>query len=222
MSDKFEVSDGVRVSSKPSDIMLTAFFWGLAAVVGLIHLNRYAFRSENKRLISEEETRCLIVVERDPTNAGAHAQLADLAYDRQDLELAIHEWRTAIRLLPEGPFTTSWKRKLKRALEMQAQQARGERPLEMHELRVCPKCEADLAKNARVCPRCGEVLYMNPVEFFKQPEVAREWARETAAFTVVLLCVGIIFMNVSIEWKGTLLMSTAIVGGYYFLKGIEG
>ncbi len=202
--------------------MLTLFFWGLAAIVGLIHLNRYAFKSENRRLISEEETRCLVVIERDPTNAGAHAQLADLAYERQDLELAIHEWRTAVRLLPEGPFTTSWKRKLKRALETQAQIARGERPLGVDELRVCPRCEADLPKNARNCPRCGEVLYMNPVEFMRQPEVARAWAKETAGFTIVLLLVGIVFMNVSIEWKGTLLMSTAIVGGYYLLKGIEG
>ncbi len=202
--------------------MLTAIFWGLALVVGLIHFNRYAFKSENRRLISEEETRCLLVVERDPTNAGAHAQLADLAFERQDLELAIHEWRTAIRTLPEGPFTTSWKRKLKRALEMQAQQARGERPAQMHEMRVCPKCQAEVSTKAKTCPHCGEVLYMNPLEFMSQPDVAREWARETAAFTIVLLLVGIIFMNVSLEWKGTLLMSTAIVGGYYFLKGIEG
>ena len=202
--------------------MLTAFFWGLAAIVGLIHFNRYAFKSENKRLISEEETRCLRVIERDPTNAGAHAQLADLAYERQDLELAIHEWRTAVRLLPEGPFTTSWKRRLKRALEMQEQQARGERPLQMHEMRVCPQCQAEVSTRAKTCPQCGEVLYMNPIEFLRQPDVARAWAKETAGFTIVLLLIGIVFMNVSLEWKGTLLMSTAIVGGYYFLKGIEG
>lgn len=202
--------------------MLTAIFWGLAAIVGLIHLNRYAFKSENKRLISEEETRCLVVVERDPTNAGAHAQLANLAYDRQDLELAIHEWRTAIGLLPQGPFTTTWKSRLRRALEMREQQLRGERPVQMHEMRVCPKCEADVPTRAKNCPRCGEVLYMNPVEFIRQPEVARAWAKETAGFTIVLLLVGIIFMNVPLEVKGTLLMSTAIVGGYYFLKGIEG
>ena len=92
----------------------------------------------------------------------------------------------------------------------------------MNEKRVCPKCEADLPKSARACPHCGETLYMNPIEFFKQPEVAREWAKETAGFTVVLLLVGIIFMSVPIEVKGVLLMSTAIVGGYYILKGIEG
>lgn len=202
--------------------MLTAFFWGLAAIVGLIHFNRYAFKSENKRLISEEETRCLRVIERDPTNAGAHAQLADLAYDRQDLELAIHEWRTAIRILPDGPFTTSWKRRLKRVLEMQEQQARGERPQQMHQMRVCPNCQAEVSTSAKTCQRCGEVLYMNAVEFFKQPEVAREWARETAGFTIVLVFAGIIFMNLPIEWKGLLLMSTAIVGGYYFLKSFDG
>ena len=202
--------------------MLTAFFWGLAAIAGLIHLNRYAFKSENKRLISEEETRCLVVIERDPTNAGAHAQLADLAYDRQDLELAIHEWRTAIRLLPEGPFTTSWKRRLKRVLEMQAQQARGERPVQMHEMRVCPNCQAEVSTSAKKCHSCGEVLYMNPIEFLKQPEVAREWARETAAFTIVFLIVGMIFMSVPIEVKGVLIMSTAIVGAYYFLKSFDG
>lgn len=202
--------------------MLTAIFWGLAFVVGLIHFNRYAFKSETKRLRSEEETRCLRVIERDPTNAGAHAQLAELAYDREDLEIAIHEWRTAIGILPEGPFSTSWKRRLRRALDRQEQQARGERPVPMHEMRVCPNCQADVSTRAKTCPRCGEVLSMNPIEFFSQPEVAREWARETAAFTIVLLLVGIVFMNVSLEWKGTLLMSTAIVGGYYLLKGIGG
>ena len=205
--------------------MLATFFLGLAFIVGLIHFNRYAFKSENKRLVSEEETRCLVVIERDPTNAGAHAQLADLAYERQDLELAIHEWRTAINLLPHGPFTTSWKRKLRRTLDMHEQVARGERPkelLDMHEMRVCPRCDADVSPRARTCPNCGETLYMNPVEFLRQPDVAREWAKETAAFTLVLLCVGIVFMNVDLAWKGTLLISTAIVGGWYLLRGIGG
>ena len=92
----------------------------------------------------------------------------------------------------------------------------------MHEMRVCPQCQAEVSTRAKTCPRCGKVLYMNPIEFFKQPEIAREWAKETAAFTIILLCAGIIFMNVSLEWKGVLLMSTAIVGGYYLLKGIGG
>ena len=147
--------------------MLTAIFWGLAAVFGLIHLNRYAFRSENKRLVSEEETRCLIVIERDPTNAGAHAQLADLAYERGDLELAIHEWRTAVRLLPEGPFTLSWKRKLKRVLAMQEQIARGERPVPLHEMRVCPKCEADLPARAKACPALRRNALHEPGRVFE-------------------------------------------------------
>ena len=202
--------------------MLTTIFWVLAAIFGLIHLNRYAFKSENRRLVSEDEMRCLRVIERDPTNAGAHAQLADIAWEREDLEVAIHEWRTAVGLLPQGPFTTSWKRKLKRALEMQTQRASGERPGSIHDWRVCPKCQADVSTKAKVCPRCGEVLYMNPVEYFKQPEVARSWARETAGFTLVLWCVGVIFINLPLEWKGTILVSSAIVGGWYILKSFDG
>ena len=202
--------------------MLATFFLGLALIMGLIHFNRYAFKSENKRLVSEEETRCLVVIERDPTNAGAHARLAELAYERQDLDLAIHEWRTAISILPGGPFSTSWKRHLRRALDMQEQLAGGQRLLSIDESRVCPKCQADLSKSAKECPRCGEVLYMSPAKYLGQREVAREWARETAAFSLVLLCVAIVFMNVDLAWKGTLLISTAIVGGWYLLRGIGG
>lgn len=75
---------------------------------------------------------------------------------------------------------------------------------------------------AKVCPHCGETLYMSPVEFLSQPEVARSWARETLIATVVLFCIGVIFLNLPLEWKGTILMSTAIVGGWYFLKSFDG
>lgn len=105
--------------------MLTFFFWGLAAVFGLIYLNRYAFKSEVRRLETQDEASWRRAIEVNPLNSGAHARLAEAAYKRGDLDAAIDAWRTAIRTSPHGPFAETWKRALKRALADQQRAAKA-------------------------------------------------------------------------------------------------
>ena len=201
--------------------MLTILFWGLAAVFGLIYLNRYAFKSEVRRLETQDEASWRRLIELNPENSGAHARLAEAAFERGDLEGAIDCWRTAIRTSPHGPFAEKWKRALKRALEQQARVERGE-SIRYNDYRACRNCEKEVSVRAKVCPHCGDTLYMNPVEFLSQPEVARSWAKETFLFSLILFCAGVIFLNLPLEWKGCILMSTVIVGAWYFLKSFDG
>ena len=201
--------------------MLSIFFWGLAAAFGLVYLNRYAFKSEVRRLETEDEISWRRAIEINPDNSGAHARLAEAAYKRGELESAIDSWRTAIRTSPHGPFAETWKRALKRALNDQERQGRGE-SINYADYRACPNCQKEVSVRAKTCPHCGETLYLSPVEFLYQPDVARSWARETLIATIVCLCLGVIFMNLPMEWKGAILMSTVIVGAWYFLKSFDG
>lgn len=90
-----------------------------------------------------------------PSNAGAHAQLAEFLLEDGDINGAIDEFRTAIGLTPQGPFATEWKRKLKAALETQEILGCGEKVTGFHEWRVCEKCQAKVVAGAKTCPQCG-------------------------------------------------------------------
>ena len=95
-------------------------FLGLALFVGFRALQSYANAHGTKTWRLDERARIRNVVEKMPSNAGAHAQLAEFLLEDGDVDAAISEWRTAIGLTPQGPFATEWKRKLKAALDTQA------------------------------------------------------------------------------------------------------
>jgi uncharacterized paraquat-inducible protein A len=202
--------------------MFSYVCWALAFLLLWRLLAGMGSRNLAHQLDEEERAKWLKTSQRDPTNAGAHARLAEWDFVDGNLDDAIHHWRTAIGLLPQGPFTTEWKRKLKSALELQAMRERGEKIAGFHEVRACDKCEATMPANSKTCPRCGAVVRMDVMEFFTQPEVARSLAKETATVVLILFVLGTVFSSLPLEWKGCVLVSTAIVGAWYFLRAMDG
>jgi len=205
--------------------MLPYILCGLAAFILLRVVMIFATHSESNRLKNEDFEKWRRTAEKDPTNAGAHAHMAEFFLNEKELDNAIHSYRTAISLMPHGPFSEAWKRKLKGALEIKAALDRGERIPEFNELRTCHHCHKQVLAKYKKCPNCGAILHMNPIEFLTQPHIAREWARETPTYSVIIVLIlwigGIAFTVLPIEVKGTIIIASVIVGGWYLLRAIN-
>jgi hypothetical protein len=182
---------------------------------------RYWQNSDANEYRDNEIDRTKRVLERDPTNAGTRAKLAEFLIEDGDLDGGIHEFRTAISAMPHGPFTTEWKRKLRDALEIQEKIARGERIPGFNERRVCPKCQTTATLTERVCPRCGTTLHKGVIEWTLNSNTQKEIWLEAMPLVVVLTAAILIFMNLSLEWKGTILISTVMVMGWAFLRSFD-
>ncbi len=191
---------------------------GLVLRVLMVYANSQGVRDE-RRMEYERHRR---VVEHDPTNSGSYARLAEMLLEDGQTDDAISAWRRAVFPMPRGPFTTKWKRDLKRALEVQATYARGERPLEQRDVRICPRCEAIVPNAITTCPNCGEVLYLSFANTIAQTEVARSWLVETLIASAILWALGIAFSVLPLEWKSTVIIATVLVAGFFSIRAIGG
>ncbi|BCM89579.1 hypothetical protein IAD21_01426 [Abditibacteriota bacterium] len=191
---------------------------GLGLRVAMIYANARGISDERRM----EYERHNYVVQQDPNNAGSYARLAEMLYEDKRVDEAIAAWRRAVYLMPQGPFTTRWKRDLKRALEDQATIARGEKPLEQKDVRICPRCEAIVPNAITICPNCGETLHLSFANTIAQTDVAKSWLKETLAVCAVLFIAGIIFSALPMEVKGTLIISATLVIGYFIIRAIGG
>ncbi|HEX8463486.1 MAG TPA: zinc ribbon domain-containing protein [Abditibacterium sp.] len=178
-------------------------------------------KMESKRHRSDEFLRTISIVERDPSNSGTRAKLAAFLIEEGDLEAGIHEYRTAIANSPHGPFTTQWKRNLRDALETQATLERGDKIEGFNDWRVCNHCQAKVATADKSCPRCGAVLRMNALEWFLRGDTQREIWRESVPIALVLWICAIIFAQLPLEWKGTLIISSLLVGGWLIIRSFD-
>ncbi len=205
--------------------MLSYILCGLAALILFRVLTVFSTHYESNRLRNEDFEKWRRTAEKDPTNAGAHAHMAEFFLEDKELDNAIHSYRTAISLMPHGPFSEAWKRKLKGALEIKAALDRGERVPEFNELRACHNCQKQVLAKYKKCPNCGAILHMNPIEFLTQPHIAREWARETIIISVILALIlwigGIAFTVLPLEWKGAIIISSVMAGTWYLLRAIN-
>ncbi len=192
-----------------------------AAFFGYRALGNFADKSESKRGRSEEIERARLVVELDPSNSGTRAQYAAYLIEEGDLEGGIHHFRTAIGNSPHGPFTESWKRQLKRALETQEIVARGEKVPGFNEWRTCRRCQARLTLEDKSCPKCGEVLQMGVGEWVKSEGVARDIWKESWPFALALGIAAIVVSSLPMEWQATLIISALIVGFWLFLRSFN-
>ncbi|RYX83299.1 hypothetical protein EON83_15670 [bacterium] len=191
---------------------------GLGLRVMMLYANSHGVHEE-RRLEYERNN---AVIQQNPSNAGAYARLAEMLFEDKRVDEAVASWRYAINLMPQGPFTTKWKRDLRRALEVQATLARGEKPLEQRDVRICPRCEAQVPNVITVCPNCGETLHLSFANTIAQTDVAKSWLKETLIVSGVLWIIGIIFSALPVEWKGAVIISTAIVVGFYAIRAIGG
>lgn len=196
-------------------LFLFAVFFALRA------LSNFADKSENQRGKSEEVERTRQIVELDPSNSGTRAKYAAFLLEAGDLEGGIHHYRTAIGTSPHGPFTESWKRRLKAALETQEALARGEPVRGFNEWRTCRKCQARLLLSDKRCPKCGEVLQMGALEWLQSAGVFGDIWRQSWPIALVLWIAAIVLSALPTEWQGALIVSSLIVGAWLFLRSFN-
>ncbi len=208
---------------------LTGFIWqtqgtvwmvlGIAALVGccigLPFLAGGSDRQELRRMRDEDIEKYQRAIAFDPRNASAHAFLAQKFVEYRRYDEAIAEYQQAIHYMPDGPNTAKWKSQLRDVLELQ-------QGVTKHDFIVCHVCHADLPTGTKTCPRCGAILHMGFIEWFAQPENFKSIIRQTVITMLVFAVLWAIFSTLPLEVKGCVLCAAAIVGGFYFLRGIEG
>jgi len=173
---------------------------------------------ELERLRREDMEKFLAAVAANPNNASAHASLGEMYFKEGRIGFAIHEYRTAISISPQGPFATKWKRALKEALGMQEFIDAGKPVPGFHSFRVCHQCHADVNAAAKKCPKCEAELDVGVVEWTLRPENRNDIIKNTVVVTGLLLAGSVIFSILPIEVKGVLLVSTVLVSYWLFLR----
>lgn len=158
----------------------------------------------------------------DPANPAAHVALAQIHWQAQELEAAIHHWRMAINGSPDGPLTQGWKSQLKKALELQARREQGLKGDGFADFKVCHRCRADIPTRARTCPECHNAVEMTFFEWLGKKENALDVARTAAPFVLVLSVVVLVVGQMPLEYKACIAMAAVIVGAWYFLRGLGG
>jgi hypothetical protein len=192
------------------------FLWVAAVIAGCAALpllsgemNKRALRE----MAQESIERYRGTLARDPRNAGAHAYLADAYMDCGRIEEAITSYRRAIELDPD--HTRRERSKLQKALEVQEGR---ERP----SILVCDRCHGETPAREKVCAHCGATLRMSFFEWLAQPESMRAVTRQTVMVMLVITVLYTLFSTLPLEVKGCVLIATIMVGGFYFLRAIQG
>ena len=206
--------------------MFPLIFGLLALIVMWRPIAAESNRREMKRLRDVEIAKWAAALERDPRNAGAHAELAEKYLEDGKVDLGVHEFRLAIGLMPQGPFATRWKRKLKAALEFQeivaAAITQGQPVPTFHDWRTCNECEATVTVKMKQCPQCGAVINVTFLDYCLDLENQKDIAKITIITCLVLWIGSLIFSALPLEVKGTLIIASVIVGAYYFLRSFDG
>ena len=183
-------------------------------------------RRELKRLRDADIAKWTAALQRDPRNAGAHAELAEKYLEDGRVELGIHEFRTAIGLMPQGPFATRWKRKLKSALQFEeivAAAAVGGTPVPtFQDWRTCDDCEGTVTVQMKKCPHCGAVTNVTFLDYCLDLENQKEIAKITIVLGLAVWIGSLIFSALPLDVKGVLIIASVIVAGYYFLRSFDG
>ena len=182
---------------------------GAAPLVSL-----YADKSGRKRLQSDDIERLESAIAFDPDNAGAHAGLGEKLANLKRIDEAINEYRTAIRLLPDGLQTKRWKSDLRTLLDAQ-------NGIDRYDFQVCRSCTCDMPRGTKNCPKCGEVQNMNFFQWSSKRENLLPSLRDSALATLVLFVVLSALMVLPIEVAASLVTASVLVGGWFLLQAMK-
>lgn len=205
--------------------MLSILFTGLSLWALWRLLSALSNAAEAKRLRQEDWDNWHAALQRDPRNASARAFIAERCVEEGDLNRGIHEFRTAINIMPQGPHSARWKRKLKAALELHEQMERyrgsGERPPTFQDYRVCPDCDAMILLKEKTCPGCGARLRVGLFEWSLDRGNQADVLRTTIPLVLTLWVAAVVFSALPLEWKGVVIIASVVVGGFYFLRSFD-
>ncbi len=193
---------------------------GIAVLAGVVlmlacgaapFITKLADRQTSHKLRDEDIERFESAIQFDPTNAGAHAGLAEKWAELGQLENAVDEYRIAIRLMPDGPATKRWKSQLRTVLDKQE-------GIDRYDFAVCRKCDKQIPKNTKTCPHCGEVHQMNFFEWAFKPENLVPALRDGFVWLIVLVVVGGVLLILPSVISGSIVAVAIIAGGWFLLR----
>ena len=185
----------------------------VAGCAALPRLNAQTDKRILDRMRNEDIAKYQRAIQFDPKNAAAHSFLAD-AYAQSGLyDEAIEEYQKAIELDPHHAHAERWK--LQKAIDAKQGKTRLR-------IIVCDECQGETPHGNKVCAHCGATLRMGFFEWLAQPETLKTVTKQTVVVLLVLTILYTAFSALPLEWKGCVICASAIVGGYYLLKGIGG
>lgn len=205
--------------------LLSLLFGSLA--LWLVWRLATSISNENERLRLREEDwqNWHAALKRDPRNASALAFIAERQMEDGNVDGGIQDFRAAISIMPYGPFTAAWKRKLKSALELEEQiaaaRAAGRRVPKYGDWRVCPECDAKVLVSAARCPGCRANIRQGFLEWCMQGNNQREVLRTAIPLVLVLWGAALFFSTAPAEVKGVVIILSAVVGAYFFIRSFD-
>lgn len=174
-------------------------------------VSHFSDRKNLKTLRSDDIERLESAVQFDPSNAGAHAGLAEKWVELGRLDSAVDEYRIAIRLMPDGPATKRWKSQLRTVLDRQ-------NGVDRYDFAVCRACDKDIPKNAKTCPHCGAVRSMGFLRWSAKRENLLPALRDTAPILAAIF-LGVALMSVLPPFAiGVIFFIGILVGGWFILQ----
>lgn len=177
-------------------------FLGIALILagaGWPVVGFFADRKLHHKLRDDDIERYERAIVFDATNAGAHAGLAEKLATLARRDEAIHEYRTAVRLMPNGPQTTRWKSELRALLDEEA-------GIDRYDFKVCDSCHRDMAKKQSTCPHCDAVQSVNFFVWAARPENALPTLRYVIAISLIIIFLFTFLGAVPLQVAGIVIM----------------
>lgn len=206
---------GVWSNTQSTGMMLLCVVLLLGGCVAAPLLGLRGGKRAMQAMDDEDISKYRRAIEMDPNNAGAHVFLGDALMKRGSYVAAVAQYEAAISINPRSdhPHAESWNYKLRKAREAGA-------GIEVATRLIVCTCGAESPVSAKTCGRCGATLQMSFFKWLTQPGNMKDIVRVAVpAFCMVAAALAI-FSSLPLEWKGCILMASAIVGGYFLLRAI--
>ncbi|HVF84387.1 MAG TPA: hypothetical protein VM821_00285, partial [Abditibacteriaceae bacterium] len=208
------VGAGMMLRGGGTVLMMVAGLVLLLACGAAPLVSLYADNRARKYLRDEDIEKLESAIAFDPDNAGAHAGLGEKLANLKRIDEAIHEYRVAIQLLPDGLQTQRWKSDLRTLID-------AKNGIDRYDFQVCRSCTCDMPRGTKTCPKCGEVQNMNFFQWSSKRENLLPSLRDSALATIALFVVLSFLMVLPTTVAGCLVMSSILVGGWFLLQAMK-
>jgi tetratricopeptide (TPR) repeat protein len=199
---------GLAWQSQGSGLMLLWVALLLVVCLGVPLLGTVQSKRHMRQIDNEDIAKYRAAIDRDPNNASAYVFLGDALLKRGSYTAAIAQYERAMSISERFP---QLQRKIDRLKKLEAGEVPSTRVI------VCPQCQLENDGAVKNCTRCGEVLNMSFVQFVAKKENSTDIVRSAAPVIAALFVLVVVFSALPLEWKGLVLISSTLVGIYYFL-----
>jgi tetratricopeptide (TPR) repeat protein len=205
---------GLTWTSQGSGMMLLFLFLLLTASFGLPILGSRWEKKAQKQLDDGDIQKFRAAIERDPKNASAYAFLGDALIKRGSYVAAQAQYEKAVELAPQAE---AWQRKLRDVRMQVERQTLGTSGPSMRVL-VCTNCRADNDAALSRCARCNTPLPGTAQEFLENRDQQKEILKASSAAGLMAAGCMAVFTSLPLEWKGCVLMASALYFGWVWMK----